>query len=242
MKYFMSDKEIESIRALLKKTADSIPELPMDKIVFFDRFHFPEKDIFRETGALSTLLEGIYNQKTVQLKYYAMNKSVIEGEFKPIVLEFSKRDNRFQAYLRSCENDRIYVVNVSQIAAVDVTENDFNYEDAEEALLSFRNENMTSVEVEFYNVRNTADRILTEFSPWRKRCTYDKETQRYRLTIFYHKYDEIELAVRLLGYGAVIRFVDQEHPIRKELEKRVNTQMELLRKGISAKRKVGDSR
>ena len=105
MKYFMSDKEIESIRALLKKTADSIPELPMDKIVFFDRFHFPEKDIFRETGALSTLLEGIYNQKTVQLKYYAMNKSVIEGEFKPIVLEFSKRDNRFQAYLRSCEND-----------------------------------------------------------------------------------------------------------------------------------------
>ena len=41
---------------------------------------------------------------------------------------------------------------------------------------------MNSVEVEFYNVRNTADRILTEFSPGRKRFTYDKETQRYRLT------------------------------------------------------------
>ena len=93
----------------------------------------------------------------------------------------------------------------------------------------YRKDNTTSVEIEFSDVRNTADRILTEFSPWKKRCSYDSKTEKYRLTVFYQKFDELDLVVRLLGYGADIRFTDKTHPIFKEIQLRMNQQMDLMK-------------
>lgn len=69
-------------------------------------------------------------------------------------------------------------------------------------------------------------------------------TERYKLTIFYQKQDEVELVIRLLGYGANLRFVDREHPICKEIQARMNRQMELIRehrKSLSG-REPGDNR
>ena len=45
------------------------------------------------------------------------------------------------------------------------------------------------------------DRILTEFSPWEKNCTYDSEERIYKLRIYYQPADEVDLIVRLMGYG-----------------------------------------
>lgn len=158
-----------------------------------------------------------------------MKNRVKTGEFKPIVLEFSKRNNRFQGFFQECSSNRIFTMNVSRIEKVDETETQFDYASAEQALTAFRKENATSVTVEFYDVRNIADRILTEFSPWKKHCTYDPETNLYTLTIFYQTQDEIDLVVRLLGYGGDLRFVDKKHPICKEIQSRMNRQMELIR-------------
>ena len=72
------------------------------------------------------------------------------------------------------------------------------------------------------------DRILTEFSPWEKKCTYDADTGLYRLTIFYYKEDETDIVIRLLGYGAKLRLVDKTHPIYLELLLRTMRQMELM--------------
>ena len=86
-----------------------------------------------------------------------------------------------------------------------------------------------SVELEFYDVRNIADRILTEFSPWKKKCIYDSKTHLFRLTIYYRKQDEMDLVIRLLGYGGNLRFVDKENTIYKEIQLRMYRQMELIR-------------
>ena len=125
-------------------------------------------------------------------------------------------------------------MNVSRIETIDETDTSFDYTSAEQALLTFREENTTSVTVEFYDVRNIADRILTEFSPWKKLCSYDRATELYTLTIFYQKQDEIDIVIRLLGYGGNIRFTDKEHPIFKELQSRMNCQMDLIRERRSA--------
>ena len=229
IRLFMSNSEIAVINDLLNRYAQVTTPLPMEKVIFFDRFHFSDKNSKHMASVISTIIEGIHKHKTVHIKYHTMKNRVKTGEFKPIVLEFSKRNNRFQGFFQECSSNRIFTMNVSRIEKVDETETQFDYASAEQALTAFRKENATSVTVEFYDVRNIADRILTEFSPWKKHCTYDPETNLYTLTIFYQTQDEIDLVVRLLGYGGDLRFVDKKHPICKEIQSRMNRQMELIR-------------
>lgn len=50
--------------------------------------------------------------------------------------------------------------------------------------------------------------------------------------------------MRLLGYGANIRFVDKAHPIFKEIQSRMNRQMDLIteRRKESNVQEPGDNR
>lgn len=242
IRLFMSDSEIAVISALLKRYASTIFPLPMEKVKFFDRFHFPEKSPRHKTTIITTLLESIYDQKTVYIKYHTMKNKVIIGEFKPIVLEFSKRNNRFQGFFQECNSNRIYTMNISRIETANETETSFDYASAEDALIGFRK--TTSVTVEFYDIHNTADRILTEFSPWKKHCTYDSKTNLYTLTIFYQKQDEVDIVVRLLGYGGNLRFIEKENPIYKEIRSRMDRQMELIRerRSMNNNRESSDER
>ncbi len=242
---FMTPKEVDVIRNLINKYAPDLSPVPMDSVVFYDRFHFSENDTSREANVISKLLEGIYTQKTVHIIYHSMKNQVIVGDFRPIIVEFSKRNNRFQLYCQKCESERIYTMNISRIEAVDFnTSVSFDYFAAERDYESFRAGNSKSIEIEFYDVRNIADRILTEFAPWKKRCSYDPITGLYKLTIFYQKQDEVDLIVRLLGYGAYFRIIDKQHPIYKEIQSRVNRQMELNREHQEQQRDTeqGDNR
>ncbi len=241
---FMSESEINVLEAVLKQYTPSITELTMNRVNYFDRFHFQKKNAEAETTVLPILLDGIYNQKTIRIRYRTMKNRTKIGEFKPIILEFSKRNNRFQGFFQECGDNRICTMNISRIETAIETENSFDYSDAEQSLHLFRERNTMSVEVEFYNVRNITDRILTEFSPWKKRCAYDKTSGLYKLTIFYQQQDEMDLVVRLLGYGSNLRFVDKKHPIYKEIQARMNRQMDLIRENRSShsNREPGDNR
>ena len=158
-----------------------------------------------------------------------MKKTVLNGEFKPIVMMFSKRNQRFQCLFQECGSDRIYPMNVSGIETASETEKTFDYDAAEQILNDFWKKNKVSVKLEFYDVKNLADRILTEFSPWEKQCLYNQETKRYELTIFYQKREEKDLVVRLLGYGDVLSFTDKKHPICEEMISRLAVQKKQMK-------------
>lgn len=238
---FMSDEEIKVIDNLLNIYYPTLAPLPVEKIVYYDRFGFNSKNIGREALVLNTIINSINNQSTIRIKYHTMRNRVKQGEFKPIILEFSKRNNRFQGFFQDCNSDRIYTMNISRIESAVETGTLFDYAEAEQAYNCFRNENTMSVELEFYDVKNIADRILTEFSPWKKKCIYDSKTHLFRLTIFYQKQDEMDLVIRLLGYGGNLRFVDKEHPIYKEIQLRMYRQMELIRgRRIKTRKQQGD--
>lgn len=225
---FMSKEEIGALTQLIQKSASEIQMFPVAKVNFFDRFHFPEEYARREADVMRVLLESIYREKIVKITYHAMKGNIIRGKFRPIVLEFSKRNSRFQGFFQKCSSGKIYTMNISRIRNVVETDISFDYESANLALLQWRHDSRTYVEVEFYNNRNMVDRILTEFSPWEKKCTYDADTGLYRLTIFYYKEDETDIVIRLLGYGAKLRLVDKTHPIYLELLLRTMRQMELM--------------
>lgn len=72
------------------------------------------------------------------------------------------------------------------------------------------------------------DRILTEFSPWKKDAQYDKITGLYRLTLYYDKYDRLEIVNRLMGYGKIIKFVNREEAVYKEIKSRIEKQIQIM--------------
>ena len=73
------------------------------------------------------------------------------------------------------------------------------------------------------------DRILTEFAPWKKSCIYDAVSKQYTLQIFYHKGDEVELVVRLLGYGDSIQFKNKQQEIYDIYAARISKQQDRFR-------------
>ena len=225
----MTPAEIAAVKDALDLAYPTIKPFSIDNVVFFDKYHYSYDAVERESKAFAVILDSINAGETLKIEYRTNLGALKKGEFKPIVLEFSKRDNRFQGYFQSCRNNSILVFNVDSIESILPTQTSFNREDALQALAEYRLQRKRSVEVEFYNVHNVADRILMEFAPWEKRCVYDEKNGLYKLTIYYQTDDEVALVIRLMGYGTEIRFVDREHSIYKEIIKRLRKQKELFK-------------
>ena len=149
------------------------------------------------------------------------------GRYTPLVLVYSLRDDRFQG--RFCaDNGEIVTLNLARIESVQLDAPSVGRAQAAEQATALRQAEWRAVTVQFADVRNLADRILTEFSPWQKRCSFDAEAGRYTLTLAYQQRDVWDVTVRLMGYGAGIRFADPEHEIAREVARRVREQARLF--------------
>ena len=228
MKCFLSDKQIEYVKSILDDTYPEIIPLPMSAIVYYDRYIVASSEKETERLFITSFTEAINKKLVVDISYITRGGKELVGKFKPIVLEYSNRNNKFQACLQSCDNNRFYVVNIPQINSITIADEEFDYYQALKEYEEYRDNNECSVKLKFYDVRNLADRILTEFSPWKKRCEFDSDTGIYTLEIFYQKADELDLVVRLMGYGSNVHFVEKEHSIAREILSRYTKQRDLI--------------
>ena len=82
------------------------------------------------------------------------------------------------------------------------------------------------MEIVFYEGGSIPDRILTEFSCFRKRCV-KWGTGQYRMTLYYDAEDTLELVVRLLAYGAGIFVFEDTGDVRREMAARIERQIRI---------------
>ncbi len=221
---FLGEAEREVVQDFFKTDRP----LPLKRIRYFDQRQIPAEQGKREAMVARRLLEAIHCRRLVWLRYHTRKDTWVTGCFRPVLLEFSRKNNRFQGYFQSCRTGGVLAMNLCGIQDLALKEKHFEWEEAREALERYWEENRKSVEVEFFNVRNLADRLLTELSPWEKRCVYDKSSGKYRLTLFYQANDENELVIRLMGYGPDLRVADPEHSICRAMRERIRRQMEIL--------------
>lgn len=237
---FLTDRQIEGLTRLLEQKFPDVKAFPMKSIVFFDRHIKAPRIKEAERLLTSTITKAVYEELLLTLSYTTKQGNELTGKFKPLVLEYSKRNDKFQACFQSCKNNRFYYINMAQINDLRIDDEGFDYFEALEEYEKYRKRNERSVKLEFYDVKNLADRLLTEFSPWRKYCMYHPDTELYSLEIFYQKMDETDIVVRLMGYGADIHIADKEHSIAKEILLRLQKQRELLVKQFKNK-EIDDS-
>ena len=241
--YFLSEKEIISIKLLLAEMAIDIRPFPMEVVNYYDRYKFSAKKEWKESTVIVPVLDAISNNHIVKIKYLSSKKNVVSGNYKPILVEFSKRDNCFKGYFLSCRRkEGLKIYNLSQCISIEDTGKTFDYDETKAFYETYREQQMkeTEIEIEFDDKPGLADRVLTEFSPWKKSCEFIPEDSKYHLAIFYQKQDGKEIALRLLSLGSAIRLTDLNHRLSVVIQSKLRDQMEYIQKRTSRKPSKGE--
>ena len=223
---FFGDGEITAIKNTILKEKNHISPFKTESIVYFDRY-YRYCDHKAEGARLKTIIKAMSQAKTLKIHYLSLHNNTVSGEFKPLAVEYSKRDDVFRVILRAASNNASFTMVLGNIEEITITDSVYDTAQAAEDLEKNLEHNRKSVVIEFYDSRNLADRILSEFSPCEKICSYDPKTELYTLTVFYQRDDELEMVIRLMGYGSEISIKDTEHPIYREIEKRLFLQKAL---------------
>lgn len=221
----------------------AIRSLPVEYICYFDRYHTYGGTIHQngknsmtkeERENAGILYEALRLEKKLRVTYRngrGEKRCRVSG---PACLEYSLRDDQFRIWdrFRNRDEEKVGKINLSRILAVEKTEESYSRMEVQKISIEEEERATVCLKVEFYEgKRNLPDRILTEFSLWKKKCVYEETTGLYKMSLYYPKEDEKEVLIRLLGYGPYIRVSsdDENNTVCRELKRRVGVQRERIR-------------
>ena len=238
---FFSAEQIDKLKKAMQDVPFEVEAFKMSAINYFDRYNLEEQYLQAEEGDTRHSKKEAYFIRKVYKAIICGEKIKIEyknwrGEkryvnCKPTWMEYSRRDDIFRIWYINENKNEINMVNVSRILRIIIfNDKKYNKMEQREKLKKIYDQTMTEIQIEFYQgEKNLPDRLLTEFSLWKKKCIYDVTTQKYIMTLYYSTLDEKEILIRLLSYGPYIRVVAPEkNYILSEIKKRIIIQRELI--------------
>lgn len=228
MDFFLSKEERRAIEDRLCAEGEVEP-LPLGEyICCFDK-SIRERDHAWEREVMGTLLRAIHEEEGVRVQYQSQSRC-IEDIFDPLFVQYSKRNDSFQISVWSRQKQRIMTANLDRFIRCESGGGEHDRQALRDKLAdSWKRD---SVELAFSNDHGRADRVLNEFSPWDKQCSYDPQAGVYRLKLSYQSGDREELAIRLLGYGDGIRFFDAAAPLYQSVRSRLEKQMVIFQEKV----------
>lgn len=241
---FLNEEQITMMLETLNVAPYEVRSFKMESINYFDRYNLEDRSI---TGKKKISQEGRHTEREISF-LRMINQAIESGQmlkivFKnwkgeklyitcaPIWIEYSRRDDVFRLWYVHRGKNEIRIINVSRILQVVVQqERKFNKAEQRIKMQELYAKTMTSIKVEFYQgEKNLQDRLLTEFSLWKKKCTFNTETQKYAMTLYYSALDEKEILIRLLSYGPYIKIVaDEDNYVLSELKERIIAQRDRI--------------
>lgn len=242
---FLSPEQIEVIKEALEKAPFKVKKLPFNAINYFDRYNRDQH--FQKNAGSNSNKSQISNKELCFLRilYHAIKYgNKVKVVFKnwmgkkyyitcaPVWIEYSRRDDVFRVSYVHNSMETVRTINVPRIISViELQDKHFDLQEKQEQFEKILKHTMTEIKVEFYQgTRNLPDRILTEFSLWKKKCVFDVSSGKYTMTLYYSTSDEKEILLRLLGYGPYIRIVaDDDNYILLELKRRIVKQRDIIR-------------
>ncbi len=179
--------------------------------------------------------------KPLLIEYMSFSGNPLSGAFYPLRMEYSLREKRFRVLCCEENTGIIYTINLERLSSASAAPFSRNIPPCGNAenrmglLASYIKTQREYVVVRFTDGRNTADRILNEFSSYRKCCTKNRETGVYTMVLWFDSSDCKDIAIRLMGYGAYAEAdgdgvehsnVRMEILSRLEDQERLNRQLE----------------
>lgn len=222
-KCFLVEKEIKHILDWLG-TSDLFD---INTVVLYDQYIGLE-DFYKGSNfgaSMQTIMRAIRENRMVCIRYKSQYDKQSNHICAPIYIEYSKRDNRIRVRAVSKSNVA-KTFNLERIFDVVILDEVYDKKSTEDILEKHLSENECELVVFFNETKNIPDRILTEFSCFKKKCV-KWGNERYRMTLVYNKEDTREILVRLLSYGSLINVFDDTGDVRHELIERLEKQLEL---------------
>lgn len=241
---FLTQSQIEAAKKKILEAPLDIRVFPLWAINYFDRYNLENKNSAgtkiisqsgrhseRELHYIRTIYQAMKEQTKLRIEYWNRGGKKKYASCCPVRIEYSRRDDIFRVWYVQNEKNEIRKINIPRVTKITVL-SDKQYDKNEQGkkMKDLYDASMTSIKVEFYQGdRNLPDRILTEFSLWKKKCIYDVSSSKYTMTLYYSVSDEKEILIRLLSYGPYIRVVaSEDNYVFSELKNRIVAQKDLI--------------
>ena len=231
-KCFLDENELNHIRERI----DDPGLFDINQVVLYDQRrgmdeYYNDKK-FQEK--FRKILEIVYHDEETSIAYrpQRMKNDDTPTVYKyiPLSVEYSKRDNKFR--LITWNNGKAKKLNFERI--VDIREIIGSVD--EERKIRINNMYMAQkadkqhhLIIIFGETNGIPYRILNEFSCYKKECVRTHDGL-YKMILYYDSDDTKEIAIRLLGYGSLVRVIqDSENgTVLTELTKRIKNQYDIF--------------
>lgn len=216
---FLSEQEIG---LLLGGLRENVEPISFSSLYYYDQHRdvtacYQSEDVRKnfvalmDSAASGRKLETVYESQTGT---DALTLTAVR-------LEYSKREDRFRAVCAD-GNSRVSFRNLERFVSILPKEEYGDRQQLRQLADADAEENRRRLVLNFVDERNLAERLVTEFSPWKKICTSRQEdgVRIYTMELFYDARDTLEIAVRLLSYGKGIDIVDDSGDVARQLKLR----------------------
>ena len=221
IRLFVSDEVLERLKNQLQDVDALFKE---NDYYLYDKYSdgdpYDDPDYIKN---FRTVLEAIHQKKIISVEYtgrFGQQKRFICAPYK---IEYSEKDDKFR--IISKVKNRHSILNIARINSCELTDNSKVDDISEEDLPDNRR---TSVTLEIYNERKAMERVMLAFAHFEKSAVQVSD-EVYRLTLNYDSFDEIELVVRVLSFGPMVKVLEPES-FRNLIQERISKQIELMKR------------
>ena len=177
----------------------------------FDRYS--DGDDYEDVGYIyrfRMILYAIRSKKPLLITYENNREKKNKKLVLPQLLEYSQKDDKFRLI---CMGRRAsFTINLGRISSCRICEREVSF-------CKSRRIRSREVTFELVDERGALERVMMAFAHFRKSASRIDD-DRYRVTITYEKSDEIEVLIRILSFGPMIKVVEPEayvHLIKQRL-------------------------
>ncbi len=164
------------------------------------------------------ILDALKNKYPLKINLISPKKIEKEIIVMPEYLEYSEKDDKFRLIVSGCMYYR--TVNVGTIVSLSRFTQPFLPDDSN----IFEHDNERSVIFELTDDRNALDRVLLHFAHF-KNQTEKIDDKHYLVTVEYLQADEIEILIRILSFGQMLKVIEPDDfvkLIKERLRKQKN--------------------
>lgn len=220
--YFLEPDEINCI----KNSLDDMDLFDINNVIYHDQ-HMNNFKL--KSDCLEKILHANINHKMIEITYTGSNAKSKTYCIAPVYIEYDKRSSKFRL-LAIDDKSKIYRFSLIRIHNVSINEQQpFDMDSCRKEVMKHLQEKK-SITVQFADQKGVVDRLLTEFSCFKKECWKWKNKNEYQMKLYYLDEEKNDIVLRLLSYYPYITVTeDDDGFISNEIRKRAEKQITIFR-------------
>ncbi len=179
-----------------------------------------ESPIYREV--FKTVLRALKEKRKLQISFIDGKGNGTRNIYIPRRLEYSEKDDKFRVLCRGINS--LSTINLARIKNCELLE---EYDEEGLKPLIRKKEHIF---LEIRDERNALERCMLHFAHYEK-VTTQLDEKHYEMELTYHKEDEIEVLIRVLSFGPLVKVKSPKHFIDL-INERLRCQKELMKRVI----------